>query len=156
MTKKARPSRVKKSEHSEGLGRLFTRPPRPNRAQRDMHHPFVINGHVRFLGEQNQRIGQLPANPSAFLSFPVSFSNLSELEREVAGSRPTGVAAPPAACLPASEVHLRVSVTPSSGFAVVPLAVTRAHNPRVVGGAAGSPSRTLTGSDPATAGPGES
>jgi hypothetical protein len=82
MTKKARPSRVKKSEHSEGLGRLFTRPPRPNRAQRDMHHPFAINGHVWFLGEQNRRIGQLPANPSAFLSFPVSFLNLSELERE--------------------------------------------------------------------------
>jgi hypothetical protein len=38
----------------------------------------------------------------------------------------------PRACSLGGDVHLRVSASPSSGFAMVPLAVAPAHNPRVV------------------------
>jgi hypothetical protein len=61
-------------------------------------------------------------------------------------------------CLRPGDAHPRVSAPSSSGPVVMPLVVTRMHNPMVVASerqCGGSPSRSLTASDPAMAGPGE-
>jgi hypothetical protein len=103
-----------------------------------MYRSFEIDDHERFLERQKQRATDTPKTLASFLFSPLPLSQpdtseMSELVRWPAGGRPEEQRRS-WACSPAGDGHPRVSASPSSGFAAVPLDVAHAHNPRVIAG----------------------